>query len=311
MKTDRMRIHVLGAAAGGGFPQWNCGCTNCCGVRRGSINAAPLTQASVAVSTDDEAWFLIHASPDIRTQLMAFPPLHPRTLRGSPIAGIFLTNADLDQTLGLLILRESQPLHVYATETVRQAFMSGNRLYRALSRMPDHVMWHELKLGSSQRLFLLDGSPSPLTVTAVPMPGKVPLFLEGTVNYQPEDNIALLFQEERKQGTFAYAPSVAGRSSAVDSVLRTADCLFFDGTFWTDDELVRLGIGTRTARDMAHWPLDGTDGSLEVLTKAKAVTRVLIHINNTNPILRADSPQRRQVNEAGIDVAYDGLEVLL
>src|SRR5574341_2089528 len=129
---SKMRIHVLGAAAGGGFPQWNCGCENCRGVREGSTKATPRTQASIAISTDENDWFVVHASPDIRAQITAFTPLHPRGLRHSPIAGILLTNADLDQTLGLLALRESQLLHVYATETVRHAFMDENRFYRAL-----------------------------------------------------------------------------------------------------------------------------------------------------------------------------------
>ena len=306
-----MQIHVLGAAAGGGFPQWNCGCPNCHGFRAGLISASPLTQASIAISTPEDVWFVVHASPDIRTQLMAFPPLHPGGLRGSPMAGILLTNADLDQTLGLLTLRESQPLHVYATESVRHAFMHGNSLYRALSRLPEQVTWHELKLGSRQHLLLADGSSSALTVTALPVPGKTPLYLEGAVSPQPEDNVALLFSEEPEGHSFAYAPCVGSGSQAVERLLSDADCLFFDGTFWSDDELPRLGIGRRTARDMAHWPLGGIDGSLQVIKGAKADRRFLIHINNTNPILREDSPERQELNRARIEVAYDGLEVLV
>jgi pyrroloquinoline quinone biosynthesis protein B len=242
---------------------------------------------------------------------MAFPPLHPRGLRDSPIAGILLTNADLDQTLGLLTLRESQPLHIYATETVRQAFMHGNQLYRALSGTPDQVTWHELKLQSPQPLGFADGSFSTLTVTALPVPGKVPLYLEGTREYRPEDNVALFFTEEGQGRSVAYAPCVGGRSPEVDRLFDDADCLFFDGTFWSDDELARFGVGRRTARDMAHWPLGGIHGSVQAITRAKAARRVLIHINNTNPILRMDSPEREEISRAGIDVAYDGLEVLV
>lgn len=306
-----MQIHVLGAAAGGGFPQWNCGCANCRGVRDGSIRATPMTQASVAIAANENAWFVVHASPDIRTQLMAFPPLHPRGLRDSPIAGILLTNADLDQTLGLLTLRESQPLHLYATERVRQAFMDENRLYRALCRTPDQVTWHELKLQSRQPLLLPDGSATRLSVMALPVPGKVPLYLESVFDSVPEDNVALLFTEEPKGCCVAYAPCVGGKSPAVDRLLHDAECLFFDGTFWADDELPRLGLGIRTARDMAHWPLGGIDGSLPVIQKAKATRRFLIHINNTNPILREDSFERQQISQAGIQIAYDGLEVFV
>ena len=308
---SEMRIHVLGAAAGGGFPQWNCGCTNCCGVRDGSVPATPLTQASIAIAAHSNAWFVVHASPDIRAQLMAFPPLHPDGLRGSPIAGILLTNADLDQTLGLLTLRESQPLHLYATETVRHAFMDENRLYRALCRTPDQVTWHELKLESSQPLFLPNGLAAGLSVTALPVPGKVPLYLESSSGPDPEDNVALLFSDEANGCRVAYAPCVGGSSPSVDRLLDEAGCLFFDGTFWADDELPRLGVGSRTARDMAHWPLGGVDGSLPVIRKAKASRRFLIHINNTNPVLRADSSERQEINQAGIEIAYDGLEVLV
>jgi len=306
-----MRIHVLGAGAGGGFPQWNCGCRNCRGLREDTIKAAPLTQASIAVSPNDTSWFLIHASPDIRTQLLGFPPLHPRGLRDSPIAGIILTNADLDQCLGLLTLRESHPLHLYATEAVRHAFADENRLYRALCQTADQVTWHELKLEAPQPLLSTDGTPSGLTVTAIPVPGKVPLYLEGCVPPQSGDNVALLVTEEPQGRSFAYAPCVGGRSESVDRVLQNPDCLFFDGTFWSDDELLRLGVGRRMAREMAHWPLGGIDGSLQVIQQAKATRRFLIHINNTNPILRADSDERRAIDQSGIKVAYDGLEVHL
>jgi pyrroloquinoline quinone biosynthesis protein B len=304
-------MHVLGAAAGGGFPQWNCGCENCRGVRERTIKATPRTQASIAISLNEQHWFVVHVSPDIGVQIAAFPPLHPRGLRHSPIAGILLTNADLDQTLGLLALRESQPLHVYATEAVRQAFMDGNRFSRALAQTPDQVTWHEFKLECPQPLLLPDGSTSGLTVTALPVSGKVPLYLEGSVHPQPENNVALLFTDEPNGSSVAYAPCVAGRCPSVDRLLGRGDCLFFDGTFWSDDELPRLGIGRRMARDMAHWPLGGADGSVQAIRRAKAARRIVIHINNTNPILREDSLERQELNRAGIEVAYDGLEVIV
>ena len=306
-----MRVHVLGSAAGGGFPQWNCGCVNCHGVRAGSIASTPRSQCSVAISARADTWFLIHASPDIRTQLLAFPPLHPKGLRDCPFAGIILTNADLDQCLGLLSLRESQPLHVYATDTVRQAFARSNRLYRTLERRPDQITWHTLKLDVPQPLYRSDGRPSDLSLTPLPVPGKPPLYLEGLVEAQQEDNIALLIKEAENGPCLGYAPCVGGPSSQVDQLLDCSDCLFFDGTFWSDDELAQLEVGTRTARAMAHWPLGGPNGSLRRLGHARAARRYLIHINNTNQILRDDSPERLETERCGVQVAYDGLEVRL
>ncbi len=308
-----MRVHVLGSAAGGGFPQWNCGCPNCRGLREGTIRATARTQASVAVSTDEGSWFVVHASPDISHQVAAFPPLHPRALRDSPIGGIFLTNGDLDQCLGLLLLRESQPLNLYATDLVRRAFTEENRFYQALGRMPGQTTWHGLKLGVSHRLPGAGGRPGALSVTAWPVPGKVPLYLEKQTDTmpRPEHNVALLFTDHHDGRRLVYAPSVGGRSEWVDRLFNEGDCLFFDGTFWSDDELPALGAGTRTASEMAHWPLAGADGSLSRLAAAKAPRRILIHINNTNPILQETSRERQKVERAGVEVAYDGMEVLV
>src|SRR2546430_434559 len=174
-----MLIRVLGSAAGGGFPQWNCGCDNCRGARDGSVRAAVRTQESVALSADGEHWFLLNASPEIRQQIESFPGLWPRRPRHSPIAGILLNNGDLDHCLGLLSLRESHPLVVYATESVRAGFCEGNVLYRTLQRFPDQVRWRTLRAGVEETLDLPGGGDSGLRVTAVPVPGKRPLHLEG------------------------------------------------------------------------------------------------------------------------------------
>ena len=305
-----MRIHVLGSAAGGGFPQWNCGCGNCAGLRTGTIDATPRKQASIALSDSEGNWFLIHAAPDISAQLAAFPPLHPRALRDSPLAGVILTNGDLDQCLGLLSLRESQPLQIYATESVRQAVTQDNRFYRALNRTPGQVTWHELKLDASQTLMTADHRSSQLVVTAIPVPGKVPLYLEDQAEPRIDDNIALLVTEMTGGSCLGYAPCVGASDATIERIMETADCLFFDGTFWSEDELVALGIGTKSARDMAHWPLGGANGSLSMLAQSSS-RRIAIHINNTNPILRNDSPERRQMEDAGVEVAYDGMEIIL
>jgi pyrroloquinoline quinone biosynthesis protein B len=262
------------------------------------------------LSDSESNWFLIHAAPEIGAQLASFPPLHPRAVRDSPISGIILTNGDLDQCLGLLSLRESQPLQMYATESVRHAVIQDNRFYRALNRTPGQVTWHELKLYGSQALLTADHRSTQLVVTAIPVPGKVPLYLEDQVEPHPGDNIALLVTEMSGGPCFGYAPCVGASNADVERIIELADCLFFDGTFWSEEELVALGIGAKTARDMAHWPLAGPHGSLSVLAKSPS-RRILIHINNTNPIVRDDSPERRQLEQAGIEVAYDGMEIVL
>jgi pyrroloquinoline quinone biosynthesis protein B len=306
-------IRVLGSAAGGGFPQWNCGCPNCAGVRSGSIKASPRTQETVAVSADGASWFLLNCSPEIRAQLESFPKLHPRSLRDTPVQGIVLTNGDLDHCLGLLSLRESQPLALYASERVRRGFTEGNVLYRTLSRFERHTTWHALDLsepGQAVPLALLDGSPSGLTLRAFAVPGKAALHLDQT---KPEagDNIGVVLTDERTGSTLAYAAAAGALSPAVAAALANADCVFFDGTFWSSDELIRLGASERRAEDMAHWPIGGPEGSLKYLGSLTRARRVYIHINNSNPILVEDSSERAAVNAAGVDVAFDGMELSL
>ena len=308
-----MLIRVLGSAAGGGFPQWNCGCRNCVGVRSGSTNARARTQESVAVSADGSSWFLLNASPEVRSQIESFPKLHPRALRDTPIAGIVLTNGDLDHCLGLLSLRESQPLALYATARVRSGFTEGNVLYRTLERFEGQVTWHSLELGEPGPELPLLGSagvPSGLGLRAIAVPGKAALHLDQS-KPDPGDNIGLLIQDARSKKTLAYLPAVGASSAAVSAAARAADAVFFDGTFWSSDELVRLGASERRAEDMAHWPIGGPEGSLRFLAALPRARRVLIHLNNTNPILREDSAERAEVHAAGVEVAFDGMELTL
>ncbi len=306
-----MRIHVLGSAAGGGFPQWNCGCPNCRSVREGSVDRRPRTQTCVAITTDGDTWFLLGASPEIRGQIESFPSLHPRTVRHSPIAGIVLTNGDLDHCLGLFSLREFQPLQIYATDQVRRGLTEDNVLYRTLDRFPGQMTWRPLKLECECPLLTAEGKPSGLTIAAIPVPGKVPLHLEGRLHPDPEDNVGLVICEVASARIVAYVPGVAARTRELDRILQEADCIFFDGTFWSSDELIALGLAQRRAEEMAHWPVGGPTGSLHMLAKMSASSRILIHINNTNPILHEGSPERRQVDAAGIEVAYDGMEITL
>jgi len=306
-----VHIRVLGAAAGGGFPQWNCGCPNCRGVRSGTIRATARTQESVAVSGDGAHWFLLNASPEIREQIERFPGLHPRGPRQSPIGALVLTNGDLDHTLGLLSLRESHPLAVYASDRVRLGFTEGNVLYRTLERFPGQVTWRPLKLGREEALAGVDGRESGLFVEAVAVPGKLPIHLESTAAPDPEDNIGLRIREASTGRRLAYFPAAGGLTDAVRDALADADCVFFDGTFWASDELPALGLGTKRAEDMAHLPVGGAQGSLATLRGLAARRRVYIHINNTNPLLRDDSPERAEAEVAGWEIARDGMEVTL
>ena len=306
-----MLIRVLGSAAGGGFPQWNCGCPNCVGVRRGSIRAQARTQESVAVSADGDSWFLLNASPEIRQQLESFAKLHPRSLRDTPIQGIVLTNGDLDHTLGLLSLRESQPLALYATQRVHRGFSEGNVLYRTLQRFDGQVRLHALELGApEQPLRLLNGAPSGLRMRAFAAPGKAALHLDQS-SAEPADNIGVVIRDERSGKRLAYIPAVGANSAEVLAAASSADAVFFDGTFWSSDELIALGASTRRAEDMAHWPIGGPEGSLEFLRGLPAARRILIHINNSNPMLRDDSAERTLVDAAGVEVAFDGMELEL
>jgi pyrroloquinoline quinone biosynthesis protein B len=226
-----MRVRVLGSAAGGGFPQWNCGCFNCQGVRSGSIAARPRTQDSVAVSADGEHWFLLNASPEIRAQVESFPSLHPRGPRHCPIAGILLTNGDLDHCLGLLSLRESQPLRVHATARVRAGFTEGNALYATLQRFAGHTTWLDLTPGEAAELQLADGSPSGLSVRTVAVPGQAPLHLKSRFSEpDPEDNVGLLIRHAAEGVTLGYFPGSAGVTPELLQALSDVDCLFFDGT---------------------------------------------------------------------------------
>ncbi len=306
-----MRIRILGSAAGGGFPQWNCGCANCRGLREGKIRATARTQESVCFSDDDGGWFLINASPEIRTQIESFDGLHPRNSRDSPIQAIVLTNGDLDHCLGLLSLRENIPIVVYATDAVRQGFEEGNVLYRTLQRFSGQVTWRRLTLGVDAPLLRADGRPSGWMAMAVAVPGKPPVHLEGLAANHDEMNVGLRFTQLTTQRTLTYLSSVGRMTPSVEKVMAGTDCLMFDGTFWSNDELSAPGLMSKSAGDMAHWPVGGRDGSLAALAGITARRRLFIHMNNTNPMVREDSPERKQVEAAGWEVAYDGMEIML
>jgi pyrroloquinoline quinone biosynthesis protein B len=302
-----VQVRILGSAAGGGVPQWNCACRICRGCRDGSLPVRPRSQASAAVSADGRHWFLLHASPDVREQIERCPALHPVSGRRSPIAGVLLGNGDLDACLGLLSLRESQPLTVYTSAAIASGFVEGNRFARTLARFDGQLRWRTLELGAPTVL-TVDGEPSGLTVTAFAVPGKQPLHLVGTQPPSDGDTLALCIEEPARGRTLVWAPSVRGPSSTLSELLQRCDCALFDGTFWRDDELGRIAAGAPLARAMGHWPLGGPDGSLQLLA-AMPARRILVHVNNTNPVLVEDSAEHALMRALGVELAHDGLEV--
>jgi pyrroloquinoline quinone biosynthesis protein B len=302
-----MRVQVLGSSAGGGLPQWNCGCENCTLVRAGDARIAARTQDSIAIGSDGGAQLLVNASPDIPRHVERFQRLWPRGSRDTPIAAIALTNGDLDHVVGLLSLRESQPLRVLATPRVRYGLVERNAVLRTLARTPDQVTWTNLEPGSE---VVLDDVG--VGVTAVPVAGKLPVHLVGLLDPSAEDNVALRVRDLASGRTAVIATAV-GSLEGVEALVAGADVVFFDGTFWRDDELIALGLGRARAHDMAHVPVGGEDGSIARLARARLADarRVFTHINNTNPVLRADSPERAEVERAGWEIAFDGMEVVL
>ena len=308
-----MRVRVLGAAAGGGFPQWNCGCLQCQLARADSSRVIARTEDSLAVSRDGRAWFLLNASPSIHAQIKAFPGLWPSpsltTPRRSPIEGIVLTNGDLDHCLGLFSLRESTPLVVYATDRVFSTLVEKNTIAKTLQRFEGQLTHRRLVLGVATPLTLSSGAPSGLSIVARAAVGKLPVHLDGSIAPDLEDNVGAWIHEDENPKVVAYVSSAASLDG-LRPALDEASLVFFDGTFWKEDELIALGLGTGRAKDMAHMVVGGPAGSVEGLRDLKA-RKVFIHINNTNPILDHASAERRTVEEAGWEVAVDGMDVEL
>jgi pyrroloquinoline quinone biosynthesis protein B len=294
---------VLGAAAGGGFPQWNCNCAVCRLAWSGDPRVRARTQASLAVSGDGERWTLINASPDLRSQIQTSPRLHPKGgARGSPIEAVVLTGAEIDQTAGLLSLRERSPFTLIATAATLAA-VADNTMFGALA--PD-VVWRRA-LAPGERFSLGGGLKAELFI----VPGKLPLYLEGDdpdVASESAANVGVEISDGVKR--LAYVPGAASITPAVRARFDRADVLLFDGTLYNDDEMIRTGTGTKSGRRMGHMPIEGAEGSLAALT-GLAARRIFVHINNTNPILVDGSPERARVEAAGWEVAEDGLEIVL
>ncbi|MGH7917513.1 MAG: pyrroloquinoline quinone biosynthesis protein PqqB, partial [Candidatus Binataceae bacterium] len=304
-----MRILVLGAAAGGGFPQWNCNCANCRGLREGTIKAKARTQSSIAVSADNVNWAIVNTSPDILSQLKANQRLQPaRALRDTGVRAVVLVDSQIDHTIGLAMLREGTPLHVYCTASVHEDLVTGNPLLRILDNYCG-VRWHEVKIaaGASFTIAGLDG----ITFAAIPVRSKAPPYSPHREAPQDGDNIALTITETGTRQSLFYAPGLAAIEPVVWECMSAAECLLLDGTFWGDDEMIQLGAGHKRGLEMGHLAQSGPNGMLSFLHRIPHKRKILIHINNTNPILNEDSEQRRELARHGIEVAYDGMEILV
>lgn len=304
-----MWIRVLGSAAGGGFPQWNCNCPNCRGVRHGSFPCQRRTQSSIAISADYRHWFLFNASPDIRSQIEACEPLWPRNgVRDTPIQAVLFTDAELDHTLGVLMLREARHLRVYATSWVYTVLYDWNPLLRTLASYCT-VEWLPVRLNEATPLTHIDGTESGLLCQAFATLSTKTVAFARERTPHPEAVIGYRITDTRTRRSLVYVPALEEFSPAVQCSLANCACLLIDGTCWFDDELARAGIGNKTARAMGHLPIAGAGGSLERLATLKIERIIYIHINNTNPLLIENSPQRQTVEAHGIEVAFDGLEM--
>ncbi|MCB1507124.1 MAG: pyrroloquinoline quinone biosynthesis protein PqqB [Hyphomicrobiaceae bacterium] len=310
-----MLIKVLGSAAGGGFPQWNCNCRNCADVRRGASGFTARTQSSLAVSSNGRDWVLLNASPDLRQQINATPALGSQAsgeLRNSPIKAAVLTNGDVDHISGLINLREMQPFLVYGSGRVLSV-LSSNSIFKILNA--EMVQRRELGLDAPVQL-MGPGGDLGLTIEAFAVPGKVALYLEdtskgadfGTVE---GDTIGLKITAPESDKTFYYIPGCADVDARLSDRIRGAALVFFDGTLFTDDEMVKAGLMPKTGKRMGHISMSGSDGSIAAFASLGVERKVYVHINNSNPVLDENSPQRKEAEDAGWEIGYDGMEISL
>ena len=304
-----MKIRILGSAAGGGFPQWNCNCFNCSGVRDGSIRATARTQSSIAVSENGIDWVLINASPDILRQLASAPALQPaRAIRDSGICAVLLMDAQIDHVTGLLMLRErSSPLPLYATEQVFADISTGLPIASVLGHY----------CGVERHTITPDGQPfvidpvAQIRFTPLTLSSKAPPYSPHRNDPHPGDNIGLMITSLTSSKRVFYAPGLGALSPEITAAMASADVLLVDGTFWTEDEMITLGLSKKPASAMGHLPQSGPGGMIAILDTMPASRKILIHINNSNPILREDSAERAVLVQHAIEVAEDGMEIQL
>jgi pyrroloquinoline quinone biosynthesis protein B len=332
-----MQVKILGSGAGGGFPQWNCACPNCRGLRAGTFNGKARSQAQVAISGDLHSWFLLGASPDLRGQIEATPDLHPMTnlgqadggytgrdskalvnqvrgeqskgdIRHSPIAGAVLLNADVDHVLGLLLLRELQPLRVHATKSIRRILTKDNSMFAMLQRVRNQAAWIEFTPGIQFPLLNPAGEDSGLRCRTLPLGSHFPAYVSPPRRSQlaPAEASLGLVVELPSGRRLAYMPAVPRIDESLLKELDVCDVLLFDGTFWSDDELIRVQGSGQTAEQMGHVPVSSAAGSLAKLARLRRPRKIYIHVNNTNPMLNEAGPEYRQVRDSGWEIAEDG-----
>jgi pyrroloquinoline quinone biosynthesis protein B len=301
-----MYIHILGSAAGGGFPQWNCNCHNCKRIRAGDMQGSARTQSSIAISSNGEDWVLFNTSPDIRAQMEAFPPLQPaRKIRDTGICAIVIVDAQIDHATGLLMLREhTEAWDVYCTEAVHNDLTTGFPIFNILSHFRG-VNWHEVK--TDQSSFTIPKADG-LIFTAVPLKSEAPPYSPHRHNTVPGDNIGMRIEDTRTGKNLFYAPGLGEMEPHVLEYMQGADCVLVDGTVWTNDEMAKAGVGTKLATEMGHLDQSSEGGIKDTLCGLERPRKILIHINNTNPILDETSPERAQLDAAGIEVSYDGMD---
>ncbi|WP_336975849.1 pyrroloquinoline quinone biosynthesis protein PqqB [Acinetobacter pittii] len=303
-----MYIYVLGSAAGGGFPQWNCNCSNCHGVRTGSIQAKARTQSSIAVSENGTDWVLLNASPDIRQQLFEFKAAQPaRKLRDTGITSVILMDSQLDHTTGLLTLREGCPMNVWCTEMVHQDLTSGFPVFNMLKHWNGGLQYNEI---NPKQAFKIDGFEN-LEFLPLIIKSAAPPYSPHRNDPHDGDNIALIIKDHKTQKQLFYAPGLGKIDEQIMQIMQSSDCVMIDGTLWTDDEMQQTGVGTKTGREMGHLYISGEGGSLSYLNQLSTPKKVLIHINNTNPILNENSSQFAELKANGVEVAYDGMQIEL
>lgn len=303
-----MYIYVLGSAAGGGFPQWNCNCPNCHGVRTGTIQAKARTQSSIAVSENGTDWVLLNASPDIRQQLFEFKAAQPaRKLRDTGITSVILMDSQLDHTTGLLTLREGCPMNVWCTEMVHQDLTSGFPVFNMLKHWNGGLEYHEI---NPKQAFKIDGFEN-LEFLPLIIKSAAPPYSPHRNDPHDGDNIALIIKDHKTQKQLFYAPGLGKIDEQIMQIMQSSDCVMIDGTLWTDDEMQQTGVGTKTGREMGHLYISGEGGSLSYLNQLSTPKKVLIHINNTNPILNENSSQFAELKANGVEVAYDGMQIEL
>jgi pyrroloquinoline quinone biosynthesis protein B len=305
-----MRIRVLGSAAGGGFPQWNCNCRNCAGARNGTLRTQPRTQSSIAVAgADPDTWALVNASPDILAQLRASPALQRAgSVRDTALAAVVLVDGQIDHTTGLYMLREApRPWPVWCTDSVYDDLTRGNPILGVLAHYCG-IERHRIDLaGSGFGIAPIAGVRwSALAVASKPAP-----YSPNRDSPRAGDNVALLLSDERSGRRALYAPGLGAIEEPVWRAMQSADCVLVDGTFWTDDEMIRMGVSQKRGRDIGHLPQSGPGGMLEWLEQLPGARKILIHVNNTNPILDEDSPERAELTRRGVEVAWDGMEIVL